>query len=242
LHRQIRLVVSVLLLALAAVAGCKRNTPTPVAATAPAAVAPTATISVSPNVVTAGNQAVLTWNTTNATSIAIDGIGTVSPSGSKPVTPPASMSYRLWARGSGGSADATANVTVNAIRAAAAPANGMSAEEEFRSNVKDVFFDYDKYDIRTDAQSVISRDAAYLARHSATKIVIGGYCDERGSDEYNLALGQNRAGMIKKDLINAGVDSNRIRVISYGKEKPFCTESTETCWQSNRRAGFALDN
>lgn len=242
MYRQTRLVVPVLLLALVAVEGCKKKTPPPVTATAPAAVAPTATITASPNVVTAGNQVVLTWNTANAASIAIDGIGIVSASGSKTVTPPASMSYRLVARGSGGTADAIAHVTVNAIQAAAAPTNGMSVEEEFRSNVKDVFFDYDKYDVRTDAQSVISRDAAYLASHPAIKIVIGGYCDERGSDEYNLALGQNRADTTKKDLINAGVASKRIRVISYGKEKPFCAESTETCWQSNRRAGFALDN
>jgi peptidoglycan-associated lipoprotein len=77
--------------------------------------------------------------------------------------------------------------------------------------------------------------------HPNVKILIGGYCDERGSNEYNLALGQNRADAAKKALVNAGMDASRIRVISYGKEKPFCTESTEACWQQNRRAGFTLD-
>ncbi len=84
-------------------------------------------------------------------------------------------------------------------------------------------------------------DASYLVSHPDVKFVIGGYCDERGSDEYNLALGQNRADAAKNALVTAGVAADRIRVVSYGKEKPFCTESTEACWQLNRRAGFALD-
>jgi peptidoglycan-associated lipoprotein len=77
--------------------------------------------------------------------------------------------------------------------------------------------------------------------HPDAKILIGGYCDERGSNEYNLALGQNRGDSAKKNLVEAGVAASRIRVISYGKEKPFCTASTEACWQQNRRAGFTLD-
>ena len=73
------------------------------------------------------------------------------------------------------------------------------------------------------------------------KILIGGYCDERGSNEYNLALGENRANATKDALVTAGVAASRIRVVSYGKEKPFCTESTEECWQLNRRGGFTMD-
>jgi peptidoglycan-associated lipoprotein len=117
----------------------------------------------------------------------------------------------------------------------------MTAEEEFKANVQDIFFDYDKYDVRGDAQATLARDASYLASHPDVKFVIGGYCDERGSNEYNLALGQNRANSAKNALVTAGVAAGRIRVISYGKEKPFCSESTEECWQQNRRAGFALD-
>ena len=90
------------------------------------------------------------------------------------------------------------------------------------------------------------RARSRTTRHTSTshpnvKLLIGGYCDERGSSEYNLALGQKRADSAKKALVDAGVDASRIRVISYGKEKPFCTESNEACWQQNRRAGFSLD-
>lgn len=183
----------------------------------------------------------LNWRTTDATSVSIDGIGDVPTTGVKTVTPSESTTYHLVARGDGGTADASAHVTVNAPPAVAVPSNTMSAEEEFKANVQDIFFDYDSYDIRSDAQATLSHDASYLASHPNIKVVIGGYCDERGSDEYNLALGQNRANAAKTALVTAGVAADRIRVISYGKEKPFCTESTEACWQQNRRAGFTID-
>ena len=109
------------------------------------------------------------------------------------------------ARGEGGTADASATVTVNAPPAVTVPTNSMSAEEEFKANVQDIFFDYDTYDIRSDAQATLAKDASYLASHPNIKIVIGGYCDERGSDEYNLALGQNRADAAKNALVTAGV-------------------------------------
>jgi peptidoglycan-associated lipoprotein len=145
------------------------------------------------------------------------------------------------ATGSGGTADATARVTVNAPPAVVVPTTSMSSEEEFKAHVQDAFFDYDTYDVRNDAQAVLSQDASYLVSHPDVKVVIGGYCDERGSNEYNLALGQNRADAAKNALVTAGVAANRIRVVSYGKEKPFCSESTEECWQQNRRAGFTMD-
>jgi peptidoglycan-associated lipoprotein len=245
MNRLNRIVLPVVLLVfIVAVSGCKKKlAPIPPAATAPAAVipAPTAQITATPTVVTAGDQVVLTWSTTNAATVSIDGLGDVPTSGVKTVTPTVSISYHLVAKGAGGSADAVARVTVNAPPAVVAPVNTMSAEEEFKAHVQDIFFDYDKYDVRSDAQATLSRDASYLVSHPNAKILIGGYCDERGSNEYNLALGQNRADSAKKALINAGVAASRIRVISYGKEKPFCTESTEACWQQNRRAGFTLD-
>lgn len=232
----------VLVFALFAVAGCKKKA-TPPAPTAPPVVAsaPTAQITATPAVVTAGDQVVLNWHTTDATSASIDGIGYVPTTGVKTVTPAVSTSYRLVAKGAGGSADATVLVTVNAPPPVTQPVNTLSAEEEFKTNVQDIFFDYDKYDVRDNAQTTLSHDAAYLMSHLNAKILIGGYCDERGSNEYNLALGQKRADSAKKHLIDAGVGAGRIRVISYGKEKPFCTESTEACWQQNRRAGFTLD-
>jgi peptidoglycan-associated lipoprotein len=185
---------------------------------------------------------VLSWNTTNATSVSIDGLGDVLTSGVKTVTPAVSTIYHLVAKGAGGSVDASVRVAVTAPPAVVAPDNTMSAEEEFKANVQDIFFDYDKYEVRADAQTTIAHDASYLSSHSNVKIVIGGYCDERGSNEYNLALGQKRADSTKGALVNAGIATSRIRVISYGKEKPSCTESTEACWQQNRRAGFSLDH
>jgi peptidoglycan-associated lipoprotein len=246
LNRRFRILVPVVLLvALVAIAGCNnKKKPLPPAATAPPAVAvlaPTAQITAAPTVVSAGDQVQLSWRTTDATSVSIDGIGDVPSSGVKTVTPSVSTSYHMVARGEGGSADATARVTVNAPPAVQVPVSTMSAEEEFKANVQDIFFDYDTYDIRGDAQATLSRDASYLVSNTGVKIVIGGYCDERGSDEYNLALGQNRAEAAKNALVAAGVAANRIRVVSYGKEKPFCSETTEACWQQNRRGGFTLD-
>jgi len=235
----------VLLAAFVAVAGCKKKeaplgteTAPP---SAPMAEAPTAQITATPTVISAGDQVVLSWRTTNATTVSIDGIGDVPSSGVKTVTPATSTSYHLVAAGSGGTADATARVTVNSPPAVVVPTNALSSEEEFKAHVQDAFFDYDTYDIRNDAQTVLAADASYLVSHPDVKVVIGGYCDERGSNEYNLALGQNRADAAKNALVTAGVAANRIRVVSYGKEKPFCAESTEECWQQNRRAGFTLD-
>jgi len=244
LDRRNRILIPVVLVfALVSVAGCKKKV-TPPTPTAPPVVAPapTAQITADPTVVTAGDHVVLTWSTSNATTVFIDGLGDVPTSGVKTATPTVSTNYHLVAKGAGGTAEASVRVTVNAPPpVAVAPANTMSAEEEFKANVQDIFFDYDKYDIRSDAQATLAHAASYLAGHPNVKVLIGGYCDERGSNEYNLGLGQNRGDSAKKALINAGVAASRIRVVSYGKEKPFCTESTEDCWQKNRRAGFALD-
>ncbi|MGB9409581.1 MAG: peptidoglycan-associated lipoprotein Pal [Terracidiphilus sp.] len=237
-------VPAVLLVTMVAVAGCgKKPKHVPASETAPTATAaaPTAQFTATPAQVSAGDQVQLSWHTTDATTVSIDDIGDVPTSGVKTVTPSASTTYHLVAKGDGGTAEATARVTVNAPPAVEVPTTTMSAEEAFKANVQDIFFDYDAYDIRGDAQATLSRDASYLASHPNVKIVIGGYCDERGSNEYNLALGQNRADAARNALVTAGVATNRIRVVSYGKEKPFCSESTEECWQQNRRGGFTLD-
>jgi peptidoglycan-associated lipoprotein len=235
----------VVLVSLLAVAGCKKKAaPLPQTETAPPAqttAAPTAQITATPNVISAGDQVVLSWRTTDATGVTIEGIGDVPSSGVRTVTPATSTSYHLVATGPGGTADATARITVNAAPVVPVPTSTMSEEDEFKAQVQDAFFDYDTYDIRGDAAGVLAKDASFLVAHPDIKVVIGGYCDERGSNEYNLALGQNRADAAKNALVTAGVAANRIRVVSYGKEKPFCSESTEECWQQNRRAGFTLD-
>ena len=131
------------LVALFAIAGCKKKpAPLPPAQTAPpsAAPAPTAQLTATPTVISAGDQVQLSWHTTDATSVSIDGLGEVPTAGVKSVTPTQSTTYHLVARGEGGSADASARVTVNAPVAVTVPTNTMSAEEEFKANVQDIFF------------------------------------------------------------------------------------------------------
>ena len=210
--------------------------PEPPEATAPA---PTANITATPDTISAGQSSVLNWTTTDATDVSIDGIGPVSTSGTKTVSPAETTTYHLTAKGDGGSTDASATITIG--QAQAPNTSGQLTEAEFEQNVKPVFFDYDSYSVRPDAQQAITQDASFLQAHPNVKIVIAGYCDDRGSAEYNLALGQNRANSAKTALTQAGVDASRVRTISYGKEKQFCTEENESCWQQNRRAGFTLD-
>ncbi len=238
----------VLLAAIVGFAGCGKKKSLPPVQTAPSvtAPAPTAQLTATPTSITAGDQVVLSWRTSDATSVSIDGIGTVPSSGVKTVTPTESTNYHLVVRGDGGSADATARVTVTTAPVAVAvaqdtSASSMSADEMFKANVQDIFFDYDSYDVRSDGSGALSKSAAYLAANPSIKVLIGGYCDERGSNEYNLSLGQSRADSTKRALVQAGIAGDRIRIVSYGKEKPFCSESTEECWQQNRRAGFTID-
>jgi len=244
LHRR-SLTLAVGIAALFVVAGCSKKAappppPPPITSNAPA---PTATITATPSVINAGGSVILSWRTTDASDVSIDGIGAVPSAGTRTVQPTESTNYHLVAKGSGGSTDATARVTVNAPPTA--PVSNLTetdvTDSMFHQNVKDVFFDYDSYDIRSDAQSTISSDANFLNQHPTLKVVIGGYCDERGSTEYNLALGENRANAAKQGLVTAGVSPDRLRTVSYGKEKQFCTEHDENCWQLNRRAQFSID-
>jgi peptidoglycan-associated lipoprotein len=138
--------------------------------------APTASITATPTVVNPGDGVALTWHTTNANDVSIDGIGKVPTSGTQTVNPTSSTNYHIVARGDGGSADATTRVTVNPPMAppAAETAPPVSDDASFRQNVQDVFFDYDSYDITAENQSVVLKDAAYLTAHPAIKVVIGG--------------------------------------------------------------------
>jgi peptidoglycan-associated lipoprotein len=102
----------------------------------------------------------------------------------------------------------------------------------------DVYFDLDESTIRDDARPILSRNADYLKRWASTRINIEGHCDERGTAEYNLGLGERRANAVKQYLVSLGVTTDRISVISKGKEAPQCAESNESCWQQNRRGHF----
>ena len=137
----------------------------------------------------------------------------------------------------------TATSTPTAVPTQAAPTatpEGRSGEAEERAatsgtGLKLVYFDFDKSFIRDDARPVMQANAEWLKAHPNVKVRIEGTCDERGAIEYNQALGQRRAASAKKYLIDAGISSSRISLISYGKEKPACTDHSETCWQKNRR-------
>lgn len=223
------------------VAGCHKK---PVAVQTPPApvLAPTASITANPNSIDKGGSAELQWRTTNATSVSIDGLGAVDPIGSKTVTPSDSTTYRLVAKGPDGqTTEASARVTVNTP--AAPPIEtpvSLTDQQWFEQNVKDVYFDYDSYDLNASGQQAIAADAKALAEKPTWKITIQGHCDERGSTEYNLTLGDERATAVKNALVAAGVDASRIQTRSFGKEQPFCTESSESCWQQNRRGHFVL--
>jgi peptidoglycan-associated lipoprotein len=220
---------------------CKKKVAPPPPPPPPAPPAPTASLTANPNSIQAGQSTTLTWETSNATDVSVDGIGAVQASGSQQVTPSTSTTYHLTAKGAGGTQEATARVTVTAAPPPPPAATGPSEEELFGQSVKDVYFEYDKFDIRPDQQVSVQSDIAFLKEHPAIHITIEGHCDDRGSTEYNLALGDNRAGTVKSALDQAGIGSDRVRTISYGKERPFCTESNEACWQQNRRAHFVYE-
>lgn len=229
----------VVLSVILSLAGCnkkvaKATPPTP----PPPPAAPTATLAASPNAIQEGQSTTLSWQTTNSSETTISGLGTVPASGSRPLTPSTSITYTLLAKGPGGTKDASARVTVNVNTASRAPS--ASDEELFGQNIKDVFFDFNKSNIRADEVSITDHDGAFLQQHPSMKVVIEGHCDDRGSAEYNLALGTSRAESVKQLLVEQGVSADRIKTTSYGKEKPFCSEDNEQCWQQNRVDHFAF--
>jgi len=101
--------------------------------------------------------------------------------------------------------------------------------------LKPAFFDFDRSDLRDDARTTLATDADLLKRYPSFQFVIEGHCDDRGTEAYNLALGERRAAAAREYLASMGVDTSRMKTVSYGKEKPFCEQDSETCWQSNRR-------
>ena len=241
-------------LALLTVIGCHKKTasisPNALPPSTAGLSAPTATISADPVAIDLGQSVVLNWPTTNATSVSIDGIGDVAVNGTQTVSPANSTNFHLIAKGDGGTTEANVRVTVSvpAVPGSSAGNNGaagqdgsMGTDAAFHSNVQDLFFDYDSFDLRADAQSSISSAAQYLETHPAIKLLVAGYCDDRGSAEYNITLGENRANSAKTALVSAGVSPNRIRVVSYGKERQFCTEEAESCYGQNRRDQFTID-
>jgi len=108
------------------------------------------------------------------------------------------------------------------------------------SELKDIHFQFDKHDLDSRSKGILKQNADFLKQHPSVKVEIQGHCDERGTNNYNLALGQRRAASTKKYLSSLGIPENRLHVISYGEEKPFCNESSDSCWWRNRRAHFMI--
>lgn len=199
-----------------------------------------ASLSATHSTIQKGQSAELAWQTSNADSVTIDGIGAVPATGTRLVTPEESTTYTLRATGPGGTKESTARITVNAEAIAAADTPKEDLSQLFAQNIKDVYFDYDSYSVPSVQSQSIAANAQFLSQHPDLKIVLEGHCDQRGSDEYNLALGDSRVQNVKNELVRLGINPERVKVVSYGKEKPFCTEASEQCWQQNRRAHFTL--
>jgi len=240
------------------VSGCKKTPPAPpppppkpaetTLAPPPAAPPSIQRFLIEPPSIQRGQSATLTWSVQNATQVTIDnGVGAVPVNGTQTVSPASSVTYTLVARGAGGERTSTARITVTAPPAPPPPAPpvskpGRTLQERLSTEVNDVYFDYDQYDVREDARAAMTRNAeaikGILRDFPSAVIQIEGHCDERGSAEYNLGLGDRRGTSAKDFLTQLGVAADKLRVISYGKEKPQCTDATEDCYQKNRRAHF----
>jgi peptidoglycan-associated lipoprotein len=231
--------------------GCaKKVAPAPVAkAVEPAAVkpaplppppVPTISLAAQPSMIAKGQSTVLSWKSSNATTVELDGgVGTVGSSGSVTVTPSSSVTYTAKATGPGGNSAASVRVTVEIPVIAAAPPK-LSDREFFDKRIQDIFFDYDKYNIRNDQLGIAENDASALKERPTLKMMIEGHCDERGSEKYNLALGDRRANSVKSYLVDHGVPAERIDTVSYGKERPLDLGHNEEAWAKNRRGHFIM--
>jgi len=247
--------VAIVLVALVAFSsGCKKKAPPPPPPPPPVQPAPPpppppapdiTEFSAEPSTIERGQSSTLKWSVSNATEITIDhGVGTVQASGTKSVFPTETTTYSLRATGAGGTMNKTATVTVTAPPPPPPPPSAPKVSLSERiSSLQDAYYDYDKSDIREDARAALTRDAEALKsifqEFPNAVITVEGHCDERGSAEYNLGLGDRRGTSAKDFLVQLGVPADKLKTISYGKERPQCTDSNETCWQKNRRAHFA---
>jgi peptidoglycan-associated lipoprotein len=241
----VRILLGTLLAILALSAACKKPAPQapppppPPPAAPPAS--PTVNLQASATSIQRGASVTLTWSSTNATTLSLSpDIGNVTAEGTQRVTPQDSITYTLTATGPGGSADANVHITVSVPPPPVVKAPEPTLQELFDRAVKDAYFEYDKADVRPDARDALSQTAQFLRSYPQIKVVIEGHCDERGSTEYNLALGDRRAAAAKQFLVSLGITTDRMETVSYGKERPFCSASTEECYQQNRRAHIVM--
>lgn len=233
-------------LAVAFVAGCNKKPaaapPTPPPPPPPAA-KPTVSLQANPTSINRGDSSTLSWTSTDATQLTVSpDVGAVTAQGSTKVTPSDSTTYTITASGPGGSADSSVRVTVAAPPPPPPPPAAIDYGTLFLQEVKDAYFDFNKADIRNDARDALAKTADFLRKYPQIKVTIEGHCDERGSTEYNLVLGDRRAAAVKSYLVSLGISADRINTTSLGKERPICTESNEECWQRNRVGHFVKAN
>jgi len=233
------------MLALAFAAGCAKKPPAappPPPPPPPPAARPTVSLQASPTSINKGDSTTLSWTSTDATQLTVSpDVGAVTAQGSTKVTPSDSTTYTITASGPGGSADSSARVTVAAPLPPPPPQEeGPNLDKLFLQEVKDAYFDFNKADIRADAREALGKTAEFLRKYPQIKATIEGHCDERGSTEYNLVLGDRRATAVKNYLVQLGISGDRLTTTSLGKERPFCTESNEECWQRNRVGHFVM--
>jgi peptidoglycan-associated lipoprotein len=244
------LFLSCLLLSLPA---CSKRTPPLAAAPQPAPApardetpplsvpSPTVEIGSSPSTIQRGQSTTLMWRSTNASALVIDsGVGNVQESGSLEVSPLESTTYTATANGPGGETRASTRVTVVAATDAVIETADIDALQRAidQGQVKPVFFDYDKAVLSVLARSTLEANARVLQQFPDVGVIIEGHCDERGTEEYNLALGDQRAQVTRDYLVGLGVDSRRLESVSYGEEQPFSPGHDESSWRLNRRAHF----
>jgi peptidoglycan-associated lipoprotein len=209
-----------------------------------------ASFTVEPASIEVGQAVTMRWSVSNATDTSIDqGVGAVQSQGSRQLSPRRSTTYTLTAFGPGGTDTRTVNVTVSnpppplsgTAKDGSSPT--LSGSEILQQQAQDAYFDYDHNDLRPDAREALTHDAELLRRIFAQDpnfvVILEGHCDERGSGEYNLALGDRRSNSAHDFLVQLGIPAGRLKTISYGKERPQCTDATEECWQKNRRAHLA---
>jgi peptidoglycan-associated lipoprotein len=201
-----------------------------------------------PGSILRGQASTLKWSVSNASEITVEpAIGALSASGTRGVYPSATTVYTLRATGPGGTVTAAATVKVGELDIAPPPTSDSNKSREgtltfsqrLEREVKDAYFDYDHNDLRADAVQALTEDAVALKAifrdFPMAAVAVEGHSDERGSAEYNLGLGDRRAQSAQQFLIQQGIPADRLRLISYGKERPQCTDANEACWQRNRR-------
>jgi peptidoglycan-associated lipoprotein len=222
----------------------------------PAIPAPSITLRADTVTITRGGTVNLTYESRNAATVDIQpGIGPVTPAatGTRAVTPASSVTYTATATGPGGTATDVLRITVNeppppppavtrgGVTQAPPPAIVLTSQQLFDRDMQAINFDYDKSDIREDQKPKLMTATNYMKANPNVRITIEGNADERGSEEYNLALGDRRANAVKQYLVAQGIPENRLSSVSYGEERPACSAQTEECFAQNRRAAFKLN-